>query len=125
VKADKVQLRDANFSPDLPTKFIIHGFIDTGFSSWVIKMSQMLSKDRDCNVFAVDWGGGSLPLYTQATANARLVGLEIAYMINYLKVRHYKLAMSNSNVLYFRLLNIFGLLVNHRSISELIQPRSI
>lgn len=38
------------------------------------------------NVVVVDWAGGSLPLYTQATANTRLVGLEICYFINYLKV---------------------------------------
>lgn len=32
-------------------------------------------------VIVVDWAGGSLPLYTQATANTRLVGLELAYLI--------------------------------------------
>ena len=41
----------------------------------------------DYNVITVNWGGGSLPLtgldiYTQATANTRVVGLEIAYMVN-------------------------------------------
>jgi len=29
----------------------------------------------------VDWGSGSLPLYTQAVANTRLVGLELSYLI--------------------------------------------
>ncbi|ODM93289.1 Pancreatic triacylglycerol lipase [Orchesella cincta] len=85
VTANKTALLEANFNPKLPTKFIVHGFIDTGFSSWVIKMAQSLVKERDYNVLAVDWGAGSLPLYTQATANARLVGLEVGYLINYLK----------------------------------------
>ena len=40
----------------------------------------------DYNVIAVNWGGGSLPLYTQATANTRLVGLEIAHLVNTLVV---------------------------------------
>lgn len=88
VTANKTVLLEANFNPKIPTKFIVHGFIDTGFSSWVIKMAQSLVKDRDYNVIAVDWGAGSLPLYTQATANARLVGLEVGYFINYLKVRY-------------------------------------
>jgi hypothetical protein len=41
----------------------------------------------DYNVIVVDWAGGSLPLYTQATANTRLVGLELAHLIKHLQVR--------------------------------------
>lgn len=41
----------------------------------------------DYNVIVVDWAGGSLPLYTQATANTRLVGLEVAHLIKHLQVR--------------------------------------
>jgi pancreatic triacylglycerol lipase len=50
------------------------------------EMRLELLKHSDWNVIVVDWAGGSLPLYTQATANTRLVGLELAYFINYLKV---------------------------------------
>lgn len=49
-------------------------------------MRRELLKHSDWNVIVVDWAGGSLPLYTQATANTRLVGLELAYFVNYLKV---------------------------------------
>lgn len=49
-------------------------------------MKDELLKTHDVNVIVVDWAGGSLPLYTQATANTRLVGMEVAYLINYLKV---------------------------------------
>lgn len=49
-------------------------------------MRDELLKGEDLNVIVVDWAGGSLPLYTQATANTRLVGLELAYFINYLVV---------------------------------------
>lgn len=49
-------------------------------------MRDELLKVEDMNVIVVDWAGGSLPLYTQATANTRLVGLELAYFINYLVV---------------------------------------
>lgn len=50
-------------------------------------MRKELIKHADWNVIIVDWAGGSLPLYTQATANTRLVGLEVAYFVNYLKVK--------------------------------------
>lgn len=49
-------------------------------------MRDELIKAGDMNVVIVDWAGGSLPLYTQATANTRLVGLELGYFINYLIV---------------------------------------
>lgn len=49
-------------------------------------MRDELLKAEDANIIVVDWAGGSLPLYTQATANTRLVGLEVAYLINHLVV---------------------------------------
>uniref|UniRef100_A0A2H8TP27 Pancreatic triacylglycerol lipase n=1 Tax=Melanaphis sacchari TaxID=742174 RepID=A0A2H8TP27_9HEMI len=85
VQSEKT-IQKSNFDPKKPTKFIIHGFIDTPLSNWVKEMRRELLKHSDWNVIVVDWAGGSLPLYTQATANTRLVGLEIAYFINYLKV---------------------------------------
>jgi pancreatic triacylglycerol lipase len=65
VGLNKTELEEANFRPEVPIKFLIHGFIDTGFSSWVVKMAQTMLTEHDFNVFSVDWGGGSLPLYTQ------------------------------------------------------------
>ncbi|XP_069354959.1 pancreatic triacylglycerol lipase-like isoform X4 [Maniola hyperantus] len=78
----------SNFSPTKLTKLIIHGFIDTPLSNWVSEMKDELVKAGDFNVVVVDWAGGSLPLYTQATANTRLVGLEVAHFINTLQKDH-------------------------------------
>ena len=44
-------------------------------------MSDALLWAEDVNVIVVDWRGGSLPMYSQAAANTRLVGLEIAQLI--------------------------------------------
>jgi len=49
-------------------------------------MSEALLAIGDFNVIAVDWGGGSASLYSQSAANTRLVGLEVAFLINFLKV---------------------------------------
>ncbi|XP_008212238.1 pancreatic triacylglycerol lipase isoform X2 [Nasonia vitripennis] len=78
-------IKRSNFSPKRKTKFIIHGFIDTPLSNWVKEMRNELLKHGDYNVIIVDWAGGSLPLYTQATANTRLVGLEIAHLVKHLQ----------------------------------------
>ena len=49
-------------------------------------MKNEFLKYADLNVFVVDWGSGARPPYVQATANTRLVGAEIAYMLKFLKV---------------------------------------
>nr|XP_018901056.1 PREDICTED: pancreatic triacylglycerol lipase-like isoform X2 [Bemisia tabaci] len=85
LKVTDKTITKSNFDPKKETKMIVHGFIDTPLSSWVKDMRKELLKHSDWNVIVVDWAGGSLPLYTQATANTRLVGLEIANLINTLK----------------------------------------
>lgn len=52
-------------------------------------MKDELIKSGDMNIIVVDWAGGSLPLYTQATANTRLVGMEVAHLIKYLLVSNF------------------------------------
>ena len=51
-------------------------------------MSEALLAADDVNVIVVDWRGGSLPMYSQAAANTRLVGLEVARLVNLLTERH-------------------------------------
>lgn len=53
-------------------------------------------KDRfletlDCNVIVVDWRGGNVLPYTQATANTRVVGAEIAFLVLSAEVSCYSL----------------------------------
>lgn len=85
---DKATVDKSEFNAKWPTKFIIHGFIDTPLSNWVSELRDELIARGNLNVIVVDWAGGSLPLYTQATANTRLVGLEIAYLITKLRDEH-------------------------------------
>lgn len=77
-------LDGTGFDASKPTKFIIHGFIDTGNLQWLKDLALGLLDYGDYNVFRVDWGGGSLPLYGQAAGNCRVVGLEIGYLVNWM-----------------------------------------
>jgi len=47
-------------------------------------MTNLFLLNEDVNVIVVDWGGGSSGLYSQTAANTRLVGLEVAALIDYL-----------------------------------------
>jgi len=77
-------LTDSNFDASKETKFIVHGFLDNGRLPWVKAMSNALLKRGDYNVIIVEWGRGAGVPYTQATANTRLVGAEIAYLIDFM-----------------------------------------
>ncbi|XP_037557011.1 pancreatic lipase-related protein 2-like [Dermacentor silvarum] len=74
------------FNASKPTKVITHGWLDAlYFGQWMTKMKNALLLAGDYNVITVDWRGGNGLPYAQATANARLVGAEIAVMIKKLQ----------------------------------------
>lgn len=50
-------------------------------------MKDEFLKQGDYNVIVVDWSHGSLPPYTRATANTRVVGAELAFLIAGLQVQ--------------------------------------
>ncbi|XP_046630612.1 pancreatic lipase-related protein 2-like [Daphnia pulicaria] len=79
---DLDSIRYSTFDPTKPTQFLVHGFIDDGTVRWMKRLTENLLAHGDYNVIIVNWGGGSLPMYSQATANTRVVGLEIAHMVN-------------------------------------------
>ncbi|XP_071528841.1 pancreatic triacylglycerol lipase-like isoform X2 [Panulirus ornatus] len=79
------QVLNTSFSPWRKTKIIIHGFLETNTETWMWDMVRALLVYGDFNVVTVDWSGGSQALYSQATANTRVVGLEVAHFINWLK----------------------------------------
>ncbi|ESO92407.1 hypothetical protein LOTGIDRAFT_216931 [Lottia gigantea] len=82
---DVSTLHGSHFNPAHPTKMISHGFIENGRTSWMGKMKDEMLKHGDYNVINIDWGSGSLPPYTQATANTRVVGAVVARLIKYLQ----------------------------------------
>ncbi|XP_069837860.1 inactive pancreatic lipase-related protein 1-like [Dendropsophus ebraccatus] len=75
---------DTKFSCRRKSHFIIHGFLAGGEDEWPVDMCRTLLQVSDVNCFSVDWHGGSAALYSQAANNARVVGAELAYFIDYL-----------------------------------------
>ncbi|XP_042883760.1 pancreatic triacylglycerol lipase-like [Penaeus japonicus] len=82
---DAKKLVNTSFRPYKKTKILIHGFLDSNSVTWMLEMTRAFLLHEDLNVVAVDWSGGSRALYTQATANTRLVGLEVAHLIRLLQ----------------------------------------
>uniref|UniRef100_L7M4E4 Putative lipase n=1 Tax=Rhipicephalus pulchellus TaxID=72859 RepID=L7M4E4_RHIPC len=74
------------FKASRPTKVITHGWLDAlYFGQWMTKMKNAFIVAGDYNLITVDWRGGNGLPYAQATANTRLVGAEIAAMIQKLQ----------------------------------------
>ena len=70
-------------------------------------MKDELLKNGDYNVIVIDWSSGSNFPYTQATANTRVVGAEIAKLIKTLQVGSCSVTASKSNRAVFLRLGYF------------------
>lgn len=85
---DADSFADSKFDSTRPTMFIIHGYLEHGYLKWVLDMStELLTKDN-YNVIVVDWGQAAQPPYTQAVANARMVGALVADMIMHIQDKY-------------------------------------
>ncbi|KAL1418189.1 hypothetical protein MTO96_026200 [Rhipicephalus appendiculatus] len=83
---DADSFADSKFDSTRPTMFIIHGYLEHGYLKWILDMStELLTKDN-YNVIVVDWSQAAQPPYTQAVANARMVGALVADMIMHIQV---------------------------------------
>ncbi|KAM9197643.1 pancreatic lipase-related protein 2-like [Dugong dugon] len=81
---DPDTIEASNFKPDRKTRFIIHGFIDEGEEGWLPEMCKKMFTVEEVNCICVDWKKGSRTTYSQAVQNIRVVGAEIAFLIQVL-----------------------------------------
>ncbi|XP_076756831.1 pancreatic triacylglycerol lipase [Xylocopa sonorina] len=82
LKIDKREIiRNAPLKKKSYFYLIIHGFLENGDKSWIMRTVKELLVREDCNVMIVNWIDGAGPPYTQAVANTRLVGAMTARLI--------------------------------------------
>lgn len=80
--ADAFKWANQGFNKSLPTKVLIHGFGSGCSHIWVYEMRSALMAVEEINVICVDWENGAiLPNYVKATANTRLVGKQLAMLL--------------------------------------------
>ncbi|GIX67713.1 inactive pancreatic lipase-related protein 1 [Caerostris extrusa] len=83
---NETSVRESGFNANHTTRIIIHGYQENPLhDAWVLIMMKEFLNQNDTNVIIVDWSKGSQAPYIQAVANARVVGAEIARMVNALK----------------------------------------
>ncbi|XP_067133584.1 pancreatic lipase-related protein 2-like [Centruroides vittatus] len=78
----------SKFNSELPTKVIVHGFLDSILlTTWMKRLTRQLFSVGDYNVIIVDWFiGSTFASYGKAVANARVVGAEIAFLMERLQL---------------------------------------
>ncbi|XP_076982249.1 inactive pancreatic lipase-related protein 1 [Tamandua tetradactyla] len=96
--SDPSTIEASNFQTDRKTRFIIHGFIDKGEESWLLRMCQNMFQVEEVNCICVDWKKGSQTTYTQAANNARVVGAQVAQMLGVLST-HYSYSPSQVHLI--------------------------
>ncbi|XP_059517525.1 pancreatic lipase-related protein 2-like isoform X1 [Myotis daubentonii] len=84
---DLATVNASNFHLDRKTRFIIHGFISKGEETWLTDMCQRMFKVEKVNCICVDWRRGARTGYNQAVHNIRVVGAEIAFLIEGLSTK--------------------------------------
>jgi len=73
----------SHFNASSPTKVIIHGFGSSCDKIWPREMRLSFLAVEDCNVICVDWAAGAVdPNYVRAAVNTRLVGKQVALLID-------------------------------------------
>ncbi|CAK1604004.1 unnamed protein product [Parnassius mnemosyne] len=91
------------FDSTKPTRIIVHGFGSNCDNVWVYEMRSALMAVEECNVVCVDWErGASMPNYLRAAANTRLVGKQLAMMLQGL-AEHIDLRFEDVHLIGFSL----------------------
>ncbi|XP_014204208.1 pancreatic lipase-related protein 2-like [Copidosoma floridanum] len=74
-------LNRSYFDATMPTKILIHGWTDSGSSSWMHDMRRNYLDAADYNVILVDWSSGSFKEYLVAARLTKLVGDYVARFV--------------------------------------------
>ncbi|GFQ66492.1 pancreatic triacylglycerol lipase [Trichonephila clavata] len=99
IATDPNTIKKSTLNPKNPTKFIVHGFMDSEiFGPWMVEMKDEFLMHGDYNIIIVDWSGGNKMPYYQATANTRVVGAEIDLLIKALE-KHASMKRSEMHII--------------------------
>ncbi|KAM6956607.1 inactive pancreatic lipase-related protein 1-like [Aplochiton taeniatus] len=85
IKADRAVLKASNYAADVHSRLIIHGYLDKTDEDWAQEMCKVMLLVENVNCIVVEWKSGLKTQYTQAANNARVVGAQVAHLINFIK----------------------------------------
>ncbi|XP_029174266.1 phospholipase A1-like [Nylanderia fulva] len=81
---DQDTLKNSDFDPTKPTRFIAHGWMNSGSSPACFLIRDAYINNEDSNVIVIDWSKITLRNYVWATNRVVMVGEFVSTMINFL-----------------------------------------
>lgn len=92
-KANKItntseSINESNFIHTYPTRFIIHGWLQSYSSSMNKKISDAWLSLGDYNIIVVDWSSARCPVYATSVWAVPKAGQKVATMIDFLVENH-------------------------------------
>ncbi|XP_072747044.1 pancreatic triacylglycerol lipase-like [Anoplolepis gracilipes] len=82
---DEYVLKNSNFDPTKPTRFITHGWMNSRNSPACYLSRDAYVKSEDCNVIVIDWSKISIRPYIWASQRVGIVGQFVSTMIDFLE----------------------------------------
>lgn len=110
---DEDKLKNSNFDSSKRTIFIVHGFTESYSVQYAPRMVKALLDREDCNVIFVDWFNGATLPYAQASGNTRLVGAQIAVLIEFIISSYSADYPDNANRFYVIGFSLGGQIAGH------------
>ncbi|XP_070536523.1 pancreatic triacylglycerol lipase-like [Ptychodera flava] len=103
--ADAGSVGNSNFATNRDTKYIIHGWTESGASYWMLNMKDEFLDYANYNVIIVDWEDGAKgPTYGQSVENTKTVGKETSDFIKFLNDhRDFRYSFSRNHLIGFSL----------------------
>ncbi|XP_060624476.2 pancreatic lipase-related protein 2-like [Anolis sagrei] len=78
-------IKVSNFRTNRKTRFIIHGYFVGDEYDRIVNICRFFLQKEDINCIVVNWKAAAADLYTQSVQNVRIVGAEMAYLLDYLE----------------------------------------
>ena len=85
LKPDKDSIKASSYNTLKKTHFVIHGYLNKDNEKWMVDMCKAIWAVDFENCIIVEWKEGMRTAYPQAANNARVVGAQVAQMVNLLK----------------------------------------
>ncbi|XP_042903594.1 pancreatic triacylglycerol lipase isoform X2 [Parasteatoda tepidariorum] len=86
VPGDQELLYSSDYDSTLPTKVIVHGFLDSiHVTDWMQKMKTKFLVTGDYNVIIVDWSCGNEFPYSQAIQNSKITADQLTKLVKFIQ----------------------------------------
>ncbi|CAH0546893.1 unnamed protein product [Brassicogethes aeneus] len=91
-------IKTSKFDPNIPTRFIIHGWTHSRDVPWIIELRELMASRNYGNIIVVDWGKLAHSMYVETREHTVLTSKQLARLLIFL-ARDQKIHMSSVHLI--------------------------